>query len=199
LGVTVAQTNEAVPQARRSAPYWEWVEMYRRGIEPAKIAEVCGAASSTVRYHLQIAAKNEPGLRGQHAAAMPVKEPSEKAMQRMQDLISFYQAEGRLPAAQAKSSSEQTLASWLYRRRRESAEGTLSPALREGLSVIPGWDQASPRKAEDEARWQRRLREVKAFRKAGVNGHGTRKPTTRLSAPSGCGCTSSASTTTTAS
>ncbi len=141
--------------------------MYRRGIESAKIAEVCGSAPSTVRYHLQIAAKRDPGLRDEHAAAMPVKVPSQTALQRMHDLISFYQAEGRLPAAHPESPDEQALASWLYRRRRESVEGTLSPALREGLSVIPDWDQASPWKAEAEARWQRRLKEVKAFRRAG--------------------------------
>jgi hypothetical protein len=163
----VAQTKEAVPQVRRSAPYWEWVQMYRRGIEPAKIAAVCGAAVTTVRYHLQIATKRDPGLRGEHAAAMPVKVPSPTAFQRMDELVSFYRAEGRLPAAHATSSSEQALASWLYRRRRESAAGSLSPTLSAGLGVIPGWDQASPRKAEDEARWQRRLREVEAFRKAG--------------------------------
>lgn len=139
--------------------------MYRRGIEPAKIAVVCGTAVTTVRYHLQIAAKEDPGLRGQHAAAVPVKAPSDTALQRMHDLVSFYRTEGRLPAAHAESSSEQALASWMYRRRRESAAGTLSPAFREGLRVIPGWDQSSPRKAEDEARWHRRLREVEAFRK----------------------------------
>ena len=167
VGVVVAQTNEAVPQARRSAPYWEWVEMYRRGIEPAKIAAVCGAAVTTVRYHLQIAAKADPGLRDEHAGAAPVKVPSDTSLQRMHDVISFYRMEGHLPAAHAASSIEQALASWLYRRRRESAAGTLSPALREGLSVIPGWDEASPRKAEDEARWHQRLGEVEAFRKAG--------------------------------
>lgn len=140
--------------------------MYRRGITPSKIAEVCGAAVTTVRYHLQIAAQRDPGLRGEHTAAMPAKVPSDAALQRMHDLLSFYRTEGRLPIAQAKSSSEQALASWLYRRRRESAAGTLSPAFREGLGLIPCWDQASPRKAEDEARWQRRLREVTAFRKA---------------------------------
>lgn len=140
--------------------------MYRRGIEPARIADVCGAAQTTVRYHLQIAAKQDPGLRSAHAAAAPMKIPSDTTMQRMNDLLAFYRAEGRLPAAHAKSSDEQTLASWLYRRRRESAAGTLSPALRKGLGVIPGWDQVPPRKAEDEARWQRRLKEVRAFREA---------------------------------
>jgi hypothetical protein len=140
--------------------------MYRRGIEPAKIAEVCGAAVTTVRYHLQIAAKQDPDLRVEHAAAAPVKVPSDTALQRMHEVVAFYRMEGRLPAAHANSSHEQTLASWLYRRRKESAAGTLSPALRDGLGVIRGWDQASCRKAEDEARWQRRLGEVRAFRKA---------------------------------
>jgi hypothetical protein len=121
---------------------------------------------TTVRYHLQIAAKADPGLRGEHAAAAPVKVPSDTALQRMQEVVAFYQVERRLPAAHANSSREQTLAGWLYRRRREAAAGTLSPALRDVLGVIPGWDQASPRQAEDEARWQRRLGEVRAFRKA---------------------------------
>lgn len=163
--MTVTQADETVLHARRSAPYWEWVQMYRRGIEPAKIAEVCGAPVTTVRYHLQIAAEQDPGLRGEHTAARPVKIPSE-TLQRMNELISFYRTEGRLPAAHAASRREQSLSSWLYRRRREAAEGRLSPTLREGLAVIPGWDQASSRKAEDEARWQRRVREVSAFRKA---------------------------------
>lgn len=143
--------------------------MYRRGIAPSKIAEVCGAAATTVRYHLQIAAKRDPGLRGEHAAALPVTvpDPAETSLQKMQDLVALYQAEGRLPAARAKSSREQALVSWLYRRRRESAQGTLSPVFRDGLSAIPGWDQPSRGKAADEARWQQRLNELKALRKAG--------------------------------
>ncbi|MBT2515508.1 helicase associated domain-containing protein [Arthrobacter sp. ISL-30] len=165
----MAQTKEPVPHARRSAPYWEWVEMYRRGIAPSKIADVCGAAVTTVRYHLQIAAKRDPGLRGEHAAALPltVRDPSDASLQKMQDLVTFYQAEGRLPAAHAKSSHEQALVSWLYRRRRESAQGTLSPVFRDGLSAIPGWDKLSRGEAADEARWQQRLQAVKALRRAG--------------------------------
>jgi hypothetical protein len=140
--------------------------MYRRGIEPAKIADVCDAAVTTVRYHLQIAAKADSGLRGEHTAAAPVKIPSDTTMQRMNDLVAFYRAEGRVPAAHAKSSSEQSLARWLNRRRRESAAGTLSPTLRESLRVIPDWDQVPSRKAEDEARWQQRLKEIRALREA---------------------------------
>ncbi|WP_307051387.1 helicase associated domain-containing protein [Arthrobacter oryzae] len=33
--------------------------------------------------------------------------------------------------------------------------------------MIPGWDQASPKKAEDEARWQKRSEQVKDLRDAG--------------------------------
>lgn len=97
---------------------------------------------------------------------LPQRSRPGTTLQRMQDLIAFYRTEGRLPAGHARSTREQTLAGWLQRRRRESAAGTLSPALREGLGVIPGWDQAPSQKAEAEARWQRRLKEVRGFRKA---------------------------------
>lgn len=130
---------------------------------------LASAPVTTVRYHLQVAKKIEPDLEAEHAAALPEKAsgPSEATLRKMQDLISFYGTEGRLPVAHAKSPQEQALNSWLYHRRRESAQGTLSPALRDGLDVIPGWYQASPRKAEDEARWQQRLKELQALRAAG--------------------------------
>ncbi|TLM80778.1 helicase associated domain-containing protein [Pseudarthrobacter sp. NamE5] len=157
--------------SRRAAPHPEWVDMYRRGIRPSRIAVLDSAPVTTVRYHLQVAKKIEPGLEAEHAAALPEKAPgpSEAALQRMQDLVSFYRTEGRLPLAHAKSPQEQTLSSWLYLRRRDSAQGTLSPAFRDGLDVIPGWDQASPKKTEDEARWQKRFQQVKDLRAAGCD------------------------------
>jgi hypothetical protein len=36
-----------------------------------------------------------------------------------------------------------------------------------GLSVIPGWDRPSTRKAGDEARWHQRLAELTTYRAAG--------------------------------
>jgi hypothetical protein len=44
--------------------------------------------------------------------------------------------------------------------------GTLAPAFREGLAVLPGWE--TKRRAEaDEERWKQRPAELKAYRPAG--------------------------------
>jgi hypothetical protein len=56
---------------RRTAPHGEWVQMYRRGIPPSRIAVLHAAPVTTVRYHLQVAKKLEPELEADHAAALP--------------------------------------------------------------------------------------------------------------------------------
>lgn len=154
--------------SRRAAPHPEWVEMYRRGIPPSRIAVLDAAPATTVRYHLQVAKKLEPELEAEHAVALPKRlGPSAAALRMMQDVVDFYGTCGRLPSAHAKSPREATLGRWLYLRRREAQAGTLSPVVRDGLDVITGWDLASKRKAEDEARWQQRLQQVKDIRDAG--------------------------------
>lgn len=62
--------------------------MYRRGIPALKIAALNGAAVTTVRYHLQVAAKQNPEIRTEHAAALPVKlpNPTETGLRNMQDV-----------------------------------------------------------------------------------------------------------------
>jgi hypothetical protein len=53
--------------------------MYRQGIPASKIAAAAGAAATTVRYHLQIAARAEPSIRNEHKAALaPVAHKSAK-------------------------------------------------------------------------------------------------------------------------
>lgn len=56
---------------RRAAPNPEFMLMYRKGIPTSKIAAIAGVAETTVRYHLQIAAHAEPGIRDEHKAALP--------------------------------------------------------------------------------------------------------------------------------
>jgi hypothetical protein len=166
--VTVTQIQDVPSPKRRSAPDPEWVEMYRRGIPPSRIAVLDSAPVTTVRYHLQVAKKIEPELAAEHAAALPKPVgPSSAVLQMMEDVVAFYRADGRLPSARAKSHQEATLGRWHYLRRKEARQGTLSPALRDGLDVLPDWDQASPKKAEDEARWQKRFQQVKELREAG--------------------------------
>lgn len=143
--------------------------MYRQGIPTSKIAAAAGAAATTVRYHLQIAARAEPGIREEHKAALPsvAPQPNQVGLRNLADLVAFHQAHGRLPSSRGKSARERALAAWLGNRRRQAAEGTLSPAYREGLAVIPGWDKTSRSKADDEARWHQRLDELQRIRTAG--------------------------------
>ena len=171
--------------------------MYRRGIPPSRIAVLDAAAVTTVRYHLQVAKKLEPELEAEHAAALPKPVgPSTAVLRMMQDVVDFYGTCGRLPSAHVKSPREATLGRWLYLRRREAQAGTLSPAVRDGLDVIPGWDLASKRKAEDEARWQKRLQQVKEIRDAGGEWPRHQRLRMRTNASWACGCTPSGSTTT---
>lgn len=63
-------------------------------------------------------------------------------------------------------------------RRQEAGQGTLSPTYSQGLSIIPGWEQPSTRKADDEARWHQRLAEVIVYRAEGNDLPRHKKPDT---------------------
>lgn len=155
-------------QVRRTAPHEPWVEMYRQGIAPSRIGALDAVPVTTVRFHLQVAKKSDLGLEAAHKEALPKPVgPSAAFLRTMQNVIAFYRATGRLPSARAKSPQESALGRWLYRRRKEAHQGTLSPAVREGLDVIPGWALTTRRKADDEARWQKRLQQVRTLRDAG--------------------------------
>lgn len=84
----------------------------------------------------------------------------------LEDVLAFYKTEGRLPIF-SRSAREKTLAGWLHRRRKEAAQGTLSPAYANALDVIPDWRKPSIKQADDEVRWTQRLTEVAEYRAAG--------------------------------
>jgi hypothetical protein len=155
-------------QSKRTAPDPEWVLMYRRGIATPKIAAVAGVAETTVRYHLAIAAEQNPRIRAEHQAALPAPLPRLTAAGRrnVEDIIAFYKTEGRVPTF-SRSAREKALAVWLHRRRKEAAQGTLSPAYASALDVIPDLRKASTKQADDEARWTQRLAQVAEYRTAG--------------------------------
>jgi hypothetical protein len=146
---------------KRRAPYPEWVQMYRQGIPSLKIAAMTGAAGSTVRYHLSLAVREDPGLKNAHKAALvAVTRRTSAGLQNLTDVVAFYEKEGRLPTTGGRTPRERALGVWLHRRRRDAAAGTLAPAYREGLRAIPGWEASSTRRADDESRWNRRLAEL---------------------------------------
>lgn len=142
--------------------------MYRNGIPTSIIAALAGVAASTVRYHLRIAARAAPESQVQHKVARgPVSPVTAGGLKNMADTISFYEREGRLPSSGGYTARERALASWLLSRSRAAARGTLSPAYRDGLAVIPGWDRQPTRAEENAARWERRLAELVHYRQEG--------------------------------
>ena len=154
---------------RRTAPDPEFVLLYRQGAPTSTIAEGAGVAATTVRYHLQIAAQQDPGLREEHQAALasPRRRIVSAGRRNLSDVLAFYRKHGRLPGTHEKTPRKRALGMWLLRRRQEAAAGTLSPGYREALAVIPGWDTPSTRKTEDEVRWQQRLDRIRDVRSAG--------------------------------
>jgi hypothetical protein len=155
-------------QTKRKTPYPEWVMMYRTGIPAKQIAAVTRVAESVIRFHLARAAEQDSGLRAEHrAAANPVpKRVTGPGQRNLQEVMAFYEAEGRLPVS-GRSRQESNLAEWLTRRHRDSAEGTLSPAYADALETIPGWREHTAKRAADAARWKQRLEEVSAWLAAG--------------------------------
>ncbi|MFM9432964.1 hypothetical protein ACFDR8_003885, partial [Arthrobacter sp. MP_2.3] len=114
----------------RRAPDAEWVLMYRLGLSRKRIAELVRVPPAVIGYHLVIARRRDPGLEAEyHAAAgvAPVPYPSPTDLARMEEVIAWVSAEGRLPDGRSGDRAERSMARWLSGRRREAAEGTLDP------------------------------------------------------------------------
>lgn len=153
----------------RRAPDAEWVLMYRLGLSRKRIAALVRCEPAAVGYHLAIARRQDPGLEVEHqaaAGAAPVPYPSPKDLSRMEEVIAWVAAQGRLPVGRAADRGERSMARWLSLRRSEAAEGTLDAAYGEALVRVPGWLQ-NGREAEEEARWHDRLAQLVAFREEG--------------------------------
>jgi hypothetical protein len=138
--------------------------MYRTGIPAKQIAAVTKVAESVIRFHLARAAEQDPGLRAAHrAAAKPVpKCVTEPGRRNLEEVLAFYETEGRLPIS-SRSRKESTLAEWLTRRRRDAAEGNLSPDYATALDTIPRWRDHTAKREADAVRWKQRLAEVSAW------------------------------------
>ena len=142
-----------------------WEHMYRDGLPASGIAELAGAAETTVRGHLQMAIGSDPSIHEEHlkAAALSGTGQDSPALRSLEEVVALYRAEGRLPSGNAKSARERALRSWLSNRRRESAAGTLSRLYRDRLQEIPGWDAPSGQSEKYEALWNERLIELVGY------------------------------------
>lgn len=153
----------------RRAPDAEWVLMYRLGLSRQRIAALVRAEPAAVGYHLAVARRQDPGLEAEHQAAVgaaPVPFPSPKELVRMEEVIAWVTAEGRLPVGRSSDRGERSMARWLSGRRREAVDGGLDPVFKDGLARLSGWDE-NRREVEDEARWHDRLAQLAAYRQEG--------------------------------
>lgn len=142
--------------------------MYRRGLGRGAIADLTGAPLRTVGYHLSVARKLQPGLLAEHdkAASRKPRRVSSQSLTRVVELVAWVQKNNAYPSPEAEDKQERSLAEWLMRRRRQARKGTLQPAFRDGLSVLPDW-QGLPRVIRDETRWQERLTALIKYRGSG--------------------------------
>lgn len=156
--------------AYRAAPHAEWVHMYRLGLSASVIAKLVGAAESTVRYHLQLAAAAEPGLRDAHASSTRSNPPTRvtaHGLANLADVVALYGSEGRLPSTRSADRRERSLAVWLVRRRRQDYDADrLATEYREGLSAVPGWENRT-RETRDEEQWLTRLATLISYMQSG--------------------------------
>lgn len=162
------QDYQVTMQRWDAAPEPEWVLMYQRGLSVGEIAKLVCAPARTVSYHLTQARKLQPELQAEHEQAVRVRpgKATTRGLHLMKQLIAMVRDTGRYPSRKSSDKTERALASWLYRRRQEYKDGTLMPAYRDGLSLLPGW-QGTPRAFADEARWHERLAALAAYRAAG--------------------------------
>jgi hypothetical protein len=92
-------------EARRAAPDPGFVRQYRQGTPTSKIAAAAGVAETTGRYHLQIAAREDPRIRDEHKAALVHGTPRtfEAGLRNLADVLDFHEAHGRLPVRHGKT------------------------------------------------------------------------------------------------
>ncbi|MCU1532996.1 MAG: helicase-associated protein [Arthrobacter sp.] len=148
----------------RRAPDAEWVLMYRLGLSRQRIAALVAVPPAVVGYHLAIARRQDPGLEAGHqAGAAPIPCPSPRDLARMEEVIAWISAAGRLPHGRSGRTADGAVA---VRASARSRRGTLDPAYSEGLARVPGWAE-NRREAADEARWHDRLAELAVFREEG--------------------------------
>jgi Helicase associated domain len=147
-----------------SFPAPEWVTLYRQGMTRGQIAKRYGAPISTVGSHLAAARARDPRLALQHQIAAGTTRASvtTRGLVRMNQLITMVQKSGRYPVRNAQDVSERALAKWLHRRRQDVTNGRLASVFREGLEVLPGWEEV--RTKPHDLIWRQRLAALAAYR-----------------------------------
>lgn len=142
--------------------------MYRKGLIPARIAELCGALPRTVGWHLRVERGKQPDLLAEHLAnrlADNPRPPSPGRLANVDALAEFRRMHGRYPPAEDQDPASRRLSQWLAEQRRADRADKLPKDRRQILATLPGWD-VNQRAKLDARRWKTRAEDLRAFRKA---------------------------------
>ena len=153
----------------RRAPDAEWVLMYRLGLSRKRIADLVRVHPAAVGYHLVIARRQDPGLEAEHQAAAGAEPagPSPTDLARMEEVIAWVSAEGRLPRWPFRATGAN--GRWRGGCPSAGAKQPKAPLTRPTATVLPGC-RGGPRttgQLADEASWHDRLAELVDFRQEG--------------------------------
>jgi Helicase associated domain len=144
----------------------EWALMYRQGLRPEQIAELCSVPVHQVRRSIGQRKRIDPLLETAHLNNAPEPPPPSPVtpswLARLGEFKAFLAEEGRLPRQQAGDAREKSLGSWLRLQRTAHAKGKLDDQQVEALNEAGEW-QVSARAQADEARWQTRLEQLSGF------------------------------------
>jgi hypothetical protein len=173
----------------------EWVLMYRSGLTPAQISELCKVPVTFINRSLGSKRRQDPSLESDHkvnrpeaAEFKPLSRPTPRWLIRCDELLRFMSAHGHPPSAKASDPAEQALARWLDAQRSAAKNGN-DPDRRRALDAAGNW-RDSARAQRDDVRWHRRLQLLAEFKSNEDAGRRIGTATMRLRESSALGSTS---------
>lgn len=137
--------------------------MYAAGLTVREIATWCHQHDNTVRLHLQMREKYQPGLRAIHAAASAARGPDRPTTgwrRRHSEAATFLADRGRLPDPSIPE--ELPLAAWVTVQRLAYLRGELGPRKIILMGELTGWN-LSPHQARLDENWRQRLDQITEF------------------------------------
>lgn len=138
--------------------------MYAAGLTVREIADRCHREVATIRLHLRVREKYDPGLHATHAIALASRDPDRPSThwrQRLRDVLEFRAVNNRLPSNSAEN-VERSLARWVAVQRNSYKKGQMSPAKVILLDQLEGWE-VNPQQQRRDEDWRAALSAFSAF------------------------------------
>jgi Helicase associated domain len=143
----------------------EWELMYRQGVTPDKIAELCNVPVKRVNWTLGRRALFDPSVKTEHERNAPARavdrKPGPPWTATLKEFERFTAEHGRPPGSK-HDPAERALYRWLTRQRTSLAGGRLTAEQQKALDAAGPW-RITLREHESSIRWARQLQELAVF------------------------------------